>query len=247
MSAAPPPDDRPHDAATSSAGEDAVAAWAADADRTTTPASDGRALFLGGDPRRWGVFAVGLLMLGLGVALVITADLGVNSWQLLEVGLVGTTGLPFSVVIAAESVFALALGWIWLGERPGPATWVIAALAGVLIDVYRAVLPTPTTGVEQAVMLALGTLVLGTALGLYLATDLGPSAQDAVFAGLMRAKGMRPLVAKALVDVVTGVLGVALGAALGVGTIVLTFALPPIVERALTLGHRLAGTPPLSG
>lgn len=216
----------------------------------TPPETDGRdwrSLFVGGDLRRWAVLVLGVVLLGLGVAMVVDADIGVSSWQLLEVGLVERFGLSFAVVVAVESVFALALGWIWLNERPGPATWVIAAFAGAMVDGFRAVLPDPTSTAAQLAMLVVGTVVLGMALGLYLAADLGPSAQDAVFAGLMREKGMRPLWAKAAVDLTTGIAGVALGAALGIGTIVLTLALPPIVERALALGHRLAGTEPIAG
>lgn len=222
----------------------ALARQAEEADRTTG-SGDWRAMFVRGGPRQWAVLALGVVMLGCGVAMVVDAGLGVSSWQLLEVGLTERFGLSFAVVVAAESVFALALGWLWLGERPGPATWFIAACAGAIVDGFRAVLPDPTTTAAQVVMLLVGTVLLGLALGLYLAADLGPSAQDAVFAGLMREKGMRPLWAKAAVDLTTGALGVALGATLGLGTIVLTFALPPIVERSLTLGHRLAGTEPI--
>lgn len=199
-------------------------------------------LFTGGDPRRWTTFVVGLAGIVVGVALVITADLGLASWQLLEVGLVGATGLPFSVVAVAEAAVVLALGWAWLGERPGPATWAIALTGGPSIDVLLRVLETPASLDGRLAMLVVGVLGLGTGAGLYLAAQLGPSAQDTVFAGLVRARGLRPAAARVLVDATVAALGLALGARMGVGTLVLVIGVTATIEPALAVGHRLAGT-----
>ena len=198
-----------------------------------------------GTPRRWLVFLLGVTLLGSGVALSITAQVGVGSWQVLETGLVDSTGLPFGLVVILESLVALTLAWVWLRQPPGIATVIIALGLGPLVGVMLDVIPTPAGlpfGVGQFV---LGTLCIGVGVGFYVAAELGPSAQDALFVGLYRHYRMRPGTARFLLDGSLVLGGWALGGQLGIGTLVVTAGLPLVVEPALRVGHRLADTRPV--
>lgn len=195
-----------------------------------------------GTPRRWLVFLLGVTSLGSGVALSITADVGVGSWQVLETGLQTFTGLPFAVVVIAESLLALALAWVWLRQPPGIATVIIAFGLGPLVGILLEVLPAPASTAFGVGQFALGTTLIGTGVGFYVAAELGPSAQDALFVGLYRKYPMRPGTARFLLDATLVVLGFALGGQLGIGTLVVTLGLPLVVEVALPIGHRMAGT-----
>lgn len=199
-----------------------------------------------GTPRRWLVFLLGVVLLGSGVAFSITADVGVGSWQVLETGLVEFTGLPFGVVVIAESLVALALAWVWLRQPPGIATVIIAFGLGPLVGVMLEVLPAPASTPLGIGQFALGTVLIGTGVGFYVAAELGPSAQDALFVGLYRRYPIRPGTARFALDATLVVLGFALGGQLGIGTVVVTFGLPFVVEPALTVGHRMAGTRPVA-
>lgn len=192
--------------------------------------------------RRWTVLVVGVLLLGFGVALSITAGVGVGSWQVFETGMVDATGLTFAVVVIAESLVALALAWVWLRVPPGPATVVIAFLIGPFVDVLLDVIPEPDAVPWGIVQFGVGTTLVGIGVGLYVAADLGPSAQDALFVGLYRRYPIRPGVARFLLDGVLVLLGFALGGQLGIGTAMTIVMLPFVVELALPIGHRLAGT-----
>ncbi len=192
--------------------------------------------------RRWAVLVVGVLLLGVGVAMSITAGIGVGSWQVFETGLVDSTGLTFAVVVIAESFVALALAWFWLRVPPGPATVVIAFLIGPFVDVLLDVIPEPDALAWGIVQFGVGTTLIGIGVGLYVAADLGPSAQDALFVGLYRRYPIRPGVARFLLDGVLVLLGFALGGQLGIGTAMTIVLLPLAVEVSLPFGHRLAGT-----
>ncbi len=192
--------------------------------------------------RRWAVLVVGVLLLGVGVAMSITAGVGVGSWQVFETGLVDSTGLTFAVVVIAESFVALALAWFWLRVPPGPATVVIAFLIGPFVDVLLDVIPEPDALAWGIVQFGVGTTLIGVGVGLYVAADLGPSAQDALFVGLYRRYPIRPGVARFLLDGVLVLLGFALGGQLGIGTAMTIVLLPLVVEVSLPFGHRLAGT-----
>lgn len=195
-----------------------------------------------GTPRRWAVFGVGTTCLMTGIALAITADLGVGSWQVLETGLVEATGFPFGAVVLLEAAVALAIAWIWLGEGPWIAT-VVLALGGVGIGVLLDALETPGSLVGRVVLLGVGLVLLALGVAFYLASDLGASAQDALFVGFYKRYGVRPAVVRFALDGGAVLAGFALGGQLGIGTVVLTLAVPAIIEPALRLGHGLAGTP----
>ncbi len=196
-----------------------------------------------GTPRRWGVFVAGLLCLMVGISMLITADLGVGSWQIFETGLVEATGASFAVVVFAEAAVAITLAWAWLGERPWIATAVLA-FGGVGIGAALDVLVTPEHLVARGILLGGGTVLLAVGVAFYLASDLGASAQDALFVGFYKKYAVRPAAVRLGLDVSLGVAGFALGGQLGAGTVVVTLLVPAIIEPALLVGHRLAGTPP---
>lgn len=195
-----------------------------------------------GTPRRWGVFVAGVACLLTGISLAITAELGVGSWQVFETGLVEATGLSFGVVVLSEALAALALAWFWLGERPWIATLVLA-FGGVVIGALLAVLSTPDSLVARIALLGVGVSLIAVGVALYLAADLGPSAQDALFVGIYRRYEVRPAVVRFALDGSLVVGGFLLGGQLGAGTVAMTVLVPALIEPALRLGHRLADTP----
>lgn len=195
-----------------------------------------------GTPRRWLVFVVGVGFLMAGIALSVSADLGVGSWQVLETGVMETTGFSFAVVVMLESVVALTLAWVWLRQRPWIAT-VLLAFAGIGIGAMIDALSTPEAVAGQITMLAVGVVLIGVGVAFYLASDLGASAQDAMFVGFYRTYPVRPGLVRLGLDATLVVTGALLGGQIGAGTVLVTIAVPVVIEPALRAGHRLAGTP----
>lgn len=185
---------------------------------------------------------VGVACLIGGIGLSITADLGVGSWQVLETGLVETTGASFGVVVIFEALVAIALAWIWLGQRPWIAT-VLFAFGGVGIGAILAVLATPDAMALRILYLAIGMTLIAVGVAFYLASDLGASAQDALFVGLYRKYAIRPGVVRFGLDGSLVVMGALLGGQFGAGTVAVTIVVPALIEPALRAGHRLAATP----
>lgn len=177
-----------------------------------------------------------------GIAVSITADLGVGSWQVLETGLVNVTGAGFGLVVFAEAAVALTLAWVWLGERPWIATVILAA-AGIGIGAMLDALSTPAGLPGQIAMLTVGTGLMAVGIAFYLASDLGASAQDALFVGFYRKYGVRPGLVRFGLDATLVLGGLVLGGQFGAGTVAVTLMVPVLIEPALRIGHRLAATP----
>ena len=178
----------------------------------------------------------------LGVAMSITAGLGVGSWQVFETGLMATTGLPFAPVAVAESVVLLVVAWVWLKQPPWVAT-VVLAFAGIPIGWFLETIDEPDTLTGRVVLLLISTVLIAVGVAFYLAAGLGASAQDAMFVGLYETYGLRPGRVRLGLDGTLVVLGTLLGGQFGIGTLVATVGIPLIIEPALRVGHRLADTP----
>jgi uncharacterized membrane protein YczE len=194
-----------------------------------------------GSPRRWLVFGVGALLLGTGIALTLAAELGPGSWQVFETGLRRITGASLGTVIVVESAVLLVLAWWLLGQRPGPGTVAVVSIVGPLIDVLLPRLPNPSATAEGVLFLVVGIVAIALGLGLYVASDLGVSPQDAVFVGLYRRFGLRPSAARLLLDGVLVGAGWAIGGRVGLGTLVLTLGMPAIIDLAVRVGEHVVG------
>lgn len=209
---------------------------------TPTGATVGRFDPRQASPRRWIVLVTGMSILVPGVALSIVAGVGVGSWQVFETGLAAATGAPLGWVLVLESLAVLAVVWAWLGVMPGPGTVVLALVGGPVIGWLTGIVPPPATTLGAWAMFGAGCAMIGLGISLYVPAELGPSAQDALFVGLHRRFRWRPGLAKLATDASLVLGGWWLGGQVGLGTVVVTLAIPPIIEFAMPHGHRLAGT-----
>lgn len=94
-------------------------------------------------PGRLSRLLAGLVLFGVSVALMVRADLGLASWDVLHQGLAERTGLPLGQVVNLVAVVVLLL-WIPLRQRPGFGTLANAVVVGVTADATLAVLPPVT-------------------------------------------------------------------------------------------------------
>jgi uncharacterized membrane protein YczE len=171
---------------------------------------------------------VGLVMFGVGIALMLRSELGLPPWDVLHQGLAEQFGLSvgmWSIVVS----FVVLLLWLPLRERYGIGTVLNAIIIGVVIDVASLVSPQPESTVIDTVMLVGGILLIGLASGMYIGANLGPGPRD----GLMTAVARRGPSIRATrwgLEIVVLITGILLGGTFGVGTIAFALFIGPIVQ-----------------
>jgi uncharacterized membrane protein YczE len=171
---------------------------------------------------------VGLVLFGVGIALMLKSDLGLPPWDVLHQGLAEEFRLSvgiWSIVIS----FVVLLLWLPLRERYGIGTVLNAIIIGVVIDLASLVIPQPESTVVAAVMVAGGILLIGLASGMYIGANLGPGPRD----GLMTAVARRGPSIRATrwgLEIVVLITGILLGGTFGVGTIAFALLIGPIVQ-----------------
>lgn len=171
---------------------------------------------------------VGLVLFGLSVALMVRANLGLASWDVLHQGLALATGLPLGWVINSVGVLVLLM-WIPLRQRPGYGTVANVIVVGIVAQAVLAFLPAPGHLAWRVAMLTGGILLNGVATALYVGAGLGPGPRDGLMTGLA-ARGYSIRVARTVIEVFVLVTGWLLGGTVGVGTLLHAVSIGPLVH-----------------
>lgn len=171
---------------------------------------------------------VGLVLFGVGIALMLQSELGLPPWDVLHQGLTEELGLTvgiWSIIIS----FVVLLLWLPLQERYGIGTVLNAIIIGVVIDLASLVIPQPESTWLDGIMVAAGILLIGLASGMYIGANLGPGPRDGLMTAIAR-RGPSIRVTRWGLEIVVLVIGILLGGTFGVGTIAFALLIGPIVQ-----------------
>lgn len=193
-------------------------------------------------PRRLALLLGGCVVLGLGVALLLTADLGSDGYSTLVNGISLGAGIPFLIANIAVSLGFLVLSAV-RRVRPGLGTVVQIVVVGVTVSWLLPVLDTPGSLFGQWLLLAAAFPVLALGIAAYLGTHLGAGPAEA--AALAWDPPLPFRWSYSAVQGLGALVGWLLGATIGPGTLAVILLLGPSVDltsRLLRLDvHQDAG------
>ena len=174
---------------------------------------------------------LGLAVFGVGIALLIDANLGAAPWDVFHTGVAELTGLAVGQVTIITGVLLLLL-WIPLGETMGLGTILNAIEIGLVVDVMLPLLPEPELLVARTAMMLGGVVVIAIGSGLYIGAGLGPGPRDVLMPGFVK-RGISIRFARTSIEVTVLVIGIARGGGIGVGTAVFAIGIGPLVQYFL--------------
>jgi uncharacterized membrane protein YczE len=175
----------------------------------------------------------GLLICGLGIALIIAADIGLAPWDVLHKGISRHTGIAVGTVIVIVGL-VLLLAFIPLRVHPGYGTILNAVLIGWTVNVSLPHLTSPDETVLQLVEMAAGVLTFGFGTAMYIGAGLGPGPRDGLMTGIA-ARGYSLRVVRTAIELAVLAAGWLLGGSIGVGTAVFALTIGPIVHFFLNI------------
>lgn len=194
-----------------------------------------RAAYAAAVLRRAPLMLFGLMVFGAGIALHIRSNLGLSPWDVFHQGLARRTSLSFGTVtiIVGGAVF---LGWIPLRQRIGPGTLLNPVVVGLVIDRVLLLVDDPAGPLRWVYLLG-GLLLFGVGSGLYIGARLGPGPRDGLMTGLAE-KGLSIRSARFSIEGAMLAAGWLLGGSVGIGTLVFTALIGPLVQFFLRLFDR---------
>jgi uncharacterized membrane protein YczE len=182
------------------------------------------------------VFSLAICSVGLGVGLMVEADLGVAPNDVTNTGLADTLGWGVGTASWLTSGIAMLLAWS-LGRRPRLATVLGGVVVGLSINAALAVLPTPGPPAARIVMLVLGLMVVWAGITGVVAADVGAGPLELVMLALMD-RGVSIRVARWGIELGLLTIGLVLGGEAGLGTAIFALGTGPVL--AITLPRAVA-------
>lgn len=175
------------------------------------------------------LLACGCVVLGLGVALLLLADLGSDGFSTLVRGVSLSAGVSFAWANLAVSAAFLTMAAL-RRVRPGIGTVVQVLVVGLTVTVLLGTLSTPASLLARITLLALALPVISVGIAAYLGAHLGAGPVEA--AALAWDPPLRFRWSYSALQLGAALLGWSLGATVGVGTLVVVVLLGPGVDLA---------------
>lgn len=182
--------------------------------------------------RRLPQLYVGLVLYGVSLALMARSDLGLAPWSVMESGLAGHLPITLGQAVIGVS-FVVLLLWIPLRETPGLATISNALIVGLAADATLALLGEAGPMPARLAYSVGGVLLCALATALYIGAQFGRGPRDGLMTGLHRRTGLSIRLVRTTLEVVMIGLGLALGGALGIGTVLFALAIGPLTQALL--------------
>ena len=178
------------------------------------------------------MLAIGLLLFGLGEALLVASGAGVSPWTVFAQGFSQVTDWSIGFSTFTISFFVLLL-WIPLRQKPGFGTVLNIITISFVLDLSTPYLPVFDIPALQIAEAALGVVITGIGGGIYLIANLGPGPRDGLMTGLQRQTGRPLATVRSLIEISVVMLGWSLGGVVGIGTLMFAFGIGPCVATSM--------------
>jgi len=187
---------------------------------------------------------LGLFLFAAGLVMNLYSGLGISPWGVLTIGIERHIPLTFGQTSQMIGLVVLAIGWA-LGFAPGIGTIANMIFTGAFIDLIMSwgLLRTPTTLIEQYVMLLFSIVLIGVASYLYLRVRLGAGPRDGLMMGLVTQLDRPVSTIRGVIELTVLIIGYLLGGPVGIGTILTALLLGVSVQIAFRIGRYDRKTP----
>lgn len=183
--------------------------------------------------RRLPRLMIGLVVVGVGFALMVEANLGLGPWEVLHQGISNRIGIPIGTVGIFVGLMVLA-AWFPLRQKLGIGTVLNVITIGIVIDLTMLAIPDLHPLLIRWPALLGGLLLVGLGGGLYIGAGLGPGPRDGLMTG-MAARGWFSIrLARTLLEVTALTAGWLLGGTVGIGTLLFAGGIGPLVQMFLS-------------
>ncbi|MGH3649759.1 MAG: YczE/YyaS/YitT family protein [Acidimicrobiia bacterium] len=178
--------------------------------------------------RRIAQLLAGLVLFGVGIAMMLQSGLGLPPWDVLHQGMTTQLGLTVGIWSIIVS-FVVLVGWLPLREKYGVGTVLNAVVIGMVIDIGVLFIPEPGNAWLDSLMLTGGILTIGLASGMYIGANLGPGPRDGLMTAIAR-RGISIKTTRWGLEIAVLVTGIFLGGTFGVGTVAFALLIGPLVQ-----------------
>ncbi|MFD1374917.1 YitT family protein [Micrococcus antarcticus] len=196
---------------------------------TITNLSPRQQLSAGRLPLRLTTLFLGLTLYAFAMAMMIRAQLGVDPWDVLHLGIANHLPLSLGTIIILVGILVL-LAWIPLRQWPGLGTIANTLYLGIALDAFLRFLPEVHGLGWQILTLAAAILVNGLGGALYIGSHFGAGPRDGLMTGLHRRTGVSIRLVRTALELSVLAIGWLLGGPVGIGTMAYALLIGPATQ-----------------
>ena len=172
--------------------------------------------------------AIGLVLFGVGLSLVILGDFGLPPWDIFHQGMAEQTWLTIGTAMILVGVVLLVI-LLFLKEPLGIGTVANVLAIGLVVDVSLELGGNPSNETVRIICTFLGPIVVAIGSGFYIGARLGPGPRDGLMTALDR-RGVAIWKARTLIEGAALACGLAMGGTIGWGTVWFVVSIGPAVQ-----------------
>lgn len=182
---------------------------------------------------------LGLLLCALGVVTILNSNLGLSPWDVLNQGLNRTIGITLGEANLLVGAFVVLFS-IFLKQPIGSGTVINFLLVGVFIDmyIYLDIIPKGDVLLKKILILIIGILIFSYGCYVYISTGLGCGPRDGLMVILTKKSSYPLWKIKTCIEIVVLGLGYILGGTIGVGTVVSSLCVGPLIQCFFKLNNQ---------
>ncbi len=183
--------------------------------------------------------ACGLATFATGVYLTIQANIGVAPWDCLFLGVENTFGIKYGNVAVMTSLIVILIDLL-LKERIGLGTLIDAVFTGKVVDFldWLDIVPPQESVILGVLLMIAGLFLNGLGQFIYMRVALCCGPRDGMIVGLSKKLKKVPIgIVSVLILAVVLCIGWMLGGPIGIGTLIGTFLMGPIMQLVFKMVH----------
>ena len=187
-------------------------------------------------------YIVGLFLVSFGVSLTIKADLGAGAWDALNVGLAEVIGLTVGTWIIIVGIILIFLNAFLQKKRPEILAVLPIFLVGAFVDFWLLFILNnwnPSGFSLQLIILIAGVAALSCGIATYLQADFPIIPIDQFMISIHKRLGVSLGIAKTIGELTALLLAFLFKGPIGIGTIIVTISIGPLVQIFLPKVERL--------
>jgi uncharacterized membrane protein YczE len=175
---------------------------------------------------------LGLMLYGLGLAMIVEAEIGLPPWDVFAKGISIQLGVTYGVASVIVSALVL-LAWIPLKVKPGIGSILNAILIGLWSDVFIPNVPAFTDYLSNLTMFLIGMVIVAIATGIYITSYLGSGPRDGLMIGTQRVLGWPLWQVRTMYEALVLTIGWLMGGQVREGTLIFAVSIGVLMQLSL--------------
>ncbi|WP_085521499.1 YczE/YyaS/YitT family protein [Tuberibacillus sp. Marseille-P3662] len=188
------------------------------------------------------LYVFGLMILTLGIALTILSKLGTSPFDALLVGLYRTIGLTIGSWEIIVGLAMVLLNAAAQKRMPEFLALLTSLVTGMGIDGWMFLLNdwvAPGIFISQTICLALGLILMGLGIAIYLQADYAPNPFDRTMLVVSDLTGFNIMYSRAIISVVLLFLAFVFDGSIGIGTLLNAFLSGVIINFFMSVIEKM--------